>query len=105
MPGWPAPTGGVPRRGPGWWTGSCALDDPHDEHWGDDGELRRVLSAEPAQVRDRDHLRRLLLQQPWSVEFNAAHWIVQAGIGFLRQDVATHAREPQTSSKPRAGLS
>jgi hypothetical protein len=43
-----------------------ALDDPADPHWGDNGEFRVRLPAEPAAVQERDSLRRKLLQQPWT---------------------------------------
>lgn len=62
-----------------------ALDDPTDPHWGDNGEFRVQLPAEPATVQDRNSLRRTLLQQPWTLDFSSAQWIVTAGIGYLRQ--------------------
>ncbi len=61
-----------------------ALDDPGDPHWGDNGEFRGRLRAEPAAVQDRNSLRRALLQQPWALDFGSAQWIVAAGIGYLR---------------------
>jgi hypothetical protein len=61
-----------------------ALDDPGDPHWGDNGEFRVRLRAEPAAVQDRNSLRRTLLQQPWALDFGSAQWIVAAGIGYLR---------------------
>jgi len=60
------------------------LDDPGDPHWGDNGEFRVRLRAEPATVQDRNSLRRMLLQQPWALDFSSAQWIVAAGIGYLR---------------------
>jgi hypothetical protein len=62
-----------------------ALDYPGDPHWGDNGEFRVRLRAEPATVQDRNSLRRMLLQQPWALDFSSAQWIVAAGIGHLRQ--------------------
>jgi hypothetical protein len=61
-----------------------ALDDPEDPHWGDSGEFRVGLRAEPAAVQDRPGLRRTLLRQPWSLDFGSAEWIVSAGIGVVR---------------------
>ncbi len=64
-----------------------ALDDPGDDHWGQDGELRSRLRPEPARVQDRDALSRTLLRQPWDLDSNSAAWIVSAGIGHLRHKV------------------
>ena len=61
-----------------------ALDHPDDPHWGNDAISRKRPRTEPAQATDRAHLRHVLLGQPWSLEPEAAQWIVQAGIGFLR---------------------
>jgi hypothetical protein len=36
----------------------AALDNPGDDHWGQDGELRARLRPEPETVRDRDTLSR-----------------------------------------------
>lgn len=62
-----------------------ALDDPADPHWGDNGEFRERLNAEPAAVQDRNSLRQALLQQPWTLDPGSAQWIVAAGIGHLCQ--------------------
>jgi hypothetical protein len=60
------------------------LDDPGHSHWGPDGSWRIRLPPEPAQVADRVPLQRLLLHRPWDLEPEAAQWIVDAGIGYLR---------------------
>jgi len=60
------------------------LDDPADEHWGQGGELRRRLPAEPPVVADRKLLRRVLRSCPWDLSSEAAGWLVSAGIGYLR---------------------
>jgi hypothetical protein len=60
------------------------LDDPADEHWGQGGELRRRLPAEPPVVADRKLLRRVLRSRPWDLSSEAAGWLVNAGIGYLR---------------------
>ena len=64
-----------------------ALDNPGDEHWGQNGELRNWLRPEPARVQDRDALARTLLRLPWDLDPNSAEWIVSAGIGYLRHKV------------------
>jgi hypothetical protein len=63
------------------------LDHLDDPHWGTDATLSKRLRAEPAQVSDRAGLRRVLLGQPWSLEPHVAQWIVDAGIGFLRDSL------------------
>jgi hypothetical protein len=60
------------------------LDDPGHSHGGPDGSRRIRLSREPAQVADRVGLQRVLLSRPWNLEPDAAQWIVDAGIGYLR---------------------
>jgi hypothetical protein len=60
------------------------IDDPGHSHWGPDGSFRSRLLPEPAQVSDRVGLQRLLLNRPWELEPEAAQWIVNAGIGYLR---------------------
>jgi hypothetical protein len=64
-----------------------ALDNPGDDHWGQDGELRNRLRPEPARVQDRDALTRTLLRRPWELDSVSAAWIVSAGIGYLRHKV------------------
>ena len=64
-----------------------ALDNPGDDHWGRDGELRNRLRPEPERVQDRDALTRTLLRRPWDLDSNSAEWIVSAGIGYLRHKV------------------
>ena len=59
-------------------------DDPANEHWGQGGELRRRLPAEPSIVADRKLLRRVLRWRPWELSSEAAGWLVNAGIGYLR---------------------
>jgi hypothetical protein len=66
-----------------------ALDDPGDPHWGDNGEFRARLRAEPAAVQDRNCLRRMLLRRPWALDFGTAQWIVTAGIGYLRHSIGS----------------
>lgn len=61
-----------------------ALDDPSNQQCGDSGEFRTRLPAEPAAIQDRNSLRRILLRQPWALDFASAQWIVAAGIGYLR---------------------
>jgi len=63
-----------------------AIDDPNDRHWGERGEFRLRLPAEPPAVQDRISLRRMLLRQPWALGFESAQWIVAAGIGYLRRE-------------------
>jgi hypothetical protein len=65
----------------------AALDNPEDPHWGNDGEFRARLRSEPATVRDRPLLRRVLLRRPWDLDFASAQWIVLAGIRYLRHDL------------------
>jgi hypothetical protein len=60
------------------------LDDPGHSHWGPDGSWRSRLPPEPAQVADRVRLRAILLNRPWDLEAEAAEWVVDAGIGYLR---------------------
>jgi hypothetical protein len=72
-----------------------ALGDPSDPHWGDNGEFRAQLPAEPATVQDRNSLRRTLLQQPWTLDSSSAQWIVAAGIGHLRQHNAWQSTDPE----------
>jgi hypothetical protein len=60
------------------------LDDPADEHWGQGGEFRKRLSAEPPVVADRKLLRRVLRSRPWDLSSESAGWLVSAGIGYLR---------------------
>jgi hypothetical protein len=62
----------------------AVLDEPASEHWGPGGEWRKRLPPEPAVVRDRDELRRVLLASPWQLSTEAARWVVAAGIGLLR---------------------
>jgi hypothetical protein len=54
------------------------LDDPANEHWGQGGELRRRLPAEPPIVADRKLLRRVLRRRPWDLSSEAAGWLVNA---------------------------
>jgi len=61
-----------------------ALANPADEHWGSDGEHKARLSAEPADVADRARLHRLLLSQPWELAPDAAQWLADAGIRYIR---------------------
>ena len=63
------------------------LDDPFDEHW-PDGEWRQRLPPEPAQVIDRTGLRQVLLSRPWSLDMEAADWLVSPGISHLRRPPA-----------------
>jgi len=60
------------------------LDDPANEYWGQGGELRRRLPAEPPIVADRKLLRQVLRWRPWELSSEAAVWLVNAGIGYLR---------------------
>lgn len=60
-----------------------ALDDPGDEHWGDNGEFRIRLPPEPAAVADRRLLRKALLSGPWTLSSDTTEWLVSAGIGHL----------------------
>ncbi len=60
------------------------IDDPRHAHGGSDGSLRARLPPAPAQVADRAGLERILRRQPWSLESDAAQWVVNAGIGYLR---------------------
>jgi hypothetical protein len=62
----------------------AVLDEPASEHWGPGAEWRKRLPPEPAVVRDRDELRRVLLASPWQLSTEAAQWVVAAGIGLLR---------------------
>jgi hypothetical protein len=63
------------------------LDDHEDPHWGDGGEFRAGLLAEPVAVRDRAGLRQALLRRPWDLDPGSAQWIVAAGISNLRHRV------------------
>lgn len=58
-----------------------ALDDPADDHWGQDGKFRKRLSPEPSVVADRKLLRRVLRTRPWDLSSESAAWLVSAGIG------------------------
>ncbi len=73
---------------PGWpqlvETFVAVLDDPDHAHWTMGIERRDGLIPEPAQVIDRTELRRALLRCPWTLETEAADWVVRAGIGFLQ---------------------
>jgi hypothetical protein len=59
--------------------------EPGHPHWGQSGEFRARLPAEPVQVADRAGLRRRLLRRPWDTD--SARWLVAAGIGRLRGPV------------------
>jgi len=61
-----------------------ALDDPADDHWGQDGEFRKRLPPEPFMVADRKLLRRVLRSRPWDLTSESAVWLVSAGIGHPR---------------------
>lgn len=61
-----------------------ALGDPADDHWGPAGKYRAELPAEPVDVADRARLRHLLLSQPWDLSTDAAQWLVDAGIRYVK---------------------
>jgi hypothetical protein len=61
------------------------LDQPGHQHWGAGGERRIRLPPEPAQVADRRLLDSTLRERPWELDTEAADWVVNAGIGFLRE--------------------
>jgi hypothetical protein len=62
----------------GAWRNTCV------ENWHAEGRLHDDLSAEPADVADRARLRRLLLSRPWELGADAAQWLVNAGIRYVR---------------------
>jgi hypothetical protein len=61
-----------------------ALSNPADDRWGPSGEYRARLTAEPPDVADRARLRRLLLSRPWELTGDAAQWLTDAGIRYIR---------------------
>jgi hypothetical protein len=61
-----------------------ALDDPADDHWGQDGEFKKRLLPEPPTMADRKMLRQVLRSRPWDLSSESAAWLVSAGIGYLR---------------------
>ncbi|WP_143194316.1 hypothetical protein [Micromonospora sp. CB01531] len=75
-----------------------ALDEPSHRHWGPDGQRRRRLQPEPAQVADRGALRKTLLREPWALQPVAAQWVVAAGIGYLQPDIPPLPTSADTST-------
>jgi hypothetical protein len=61
-----------------------AIDDPDDPHW---GQGATSLPAAPHQICDRRQLRRRLRRrlrrEPWTLDPDAAAWVIRAGIRFL----------------------
>lgn len=55
------------------------LDNRNDPHW-----RRSWVREEPAEVRDRERLRRQLLERPWTLETETCQWLIEAGLGYVR---------------------
>ncbi len=61
-----------------------ALDDPADQHRGASGEHKEPLPPQPAQVANRELLRKTLLTHPWQLDADTSEWLVLAGIRYVR---------------------